>query len=138
MTKHAQHIHISIFSSRQQRDSTLMSLYCVAVKLMIQRGKREGTRSRPVWREGGREGGGRGGADRRGASGLCVVCEDLCPSVRGSACTSSSVYLLSSWVSHFSPLAHSHLSPRGKYIRTLKCTVMQHASGCPGCTLVAL
>lgn len=27
-------------------------------------------------------------------------------------CASSSVYLPSSWVSHFSPLTHSHLSPR--------------------------
>lgn len=62
-----------------------------------------------------------GGADRcggrreekggGGGSGLCVVCEDLCPSARGSVCTSSSVYLPSSWVSHFSPLTHSHLSP---------------------------
>lgn len=72
MTKHAQHIHISIFSSRQQRDSTLMSLYCVAVKLMIQRGKREGTRSRPVWREGEREGGGGGQTDEGPV--VCVWC----------------------------------------------------------------
>lgn len=48
----------------------------------------------------------------RGSSGLYVVCEDLCPSVRGSVCMTSSVYLLPSWISHFSPLTHSHLSPR--------------------------
>lgn len=72
-------------------------------------------RERGADRCGGRrevERGGGGESDRRGGSGLCVVCEDLCPSVRGSVCTSSSVYLPSSWVSHFSPLTHSHLSPR--------------------------
>lgn len=58
----------------------------------------------------------RGPRDERqadeGPPGPWVVCGELAPSARGGVCKPFGVCLLPSWVSHFSPLAHSHLSPR--------------------------
>lgn len=59
-----------------------------------------------------------GGKDSQGAEGLCVVCEDPCPSARGS------VYAPSSRVSHLSPQTHSHLSPSVN-IHAGKCKVTE-------------
>lgn len=123
---------IILLSSTSHNHREIAHSKCVAVKLMIQRGKREGTRSRPVWREGWWEE--VGGTRQTKGSGLCVVCEDLCPSVRGKCV---SVVQCVSAVELGFTLLTSHTFPpvsKGKYIHAQKCTVIQHASGCPDCT----
>lgn len=54
-------------------------------------------------------------------------CEGKC--VYAAQCVSAA-----SWVSHFSPLTHSHLSPSVNIYRE-KCTVICHALGCPAYAL---
>lgn len=62
------------------------------------------------------------------------VCGRFAPGAMGECVHGPlNVDLLSSWISHFSPLAHSHLSPRVNiYTHTLKCTVIRSGlGGCP-------
>lgn len=79
-------------------------------------------------------GGGRLGAwadeGQRSACGVrrsLSKCEGKC--VYAAQCVSAA-----SWVSHFSPLTHSHLSPSVNIYRE-KCTVICHALGCPAYAL---
>lgn len=107
-------------------------------ELMIQRGKREGTRSRPVWREErGGERRGRGVRQTRGQWSVCGVWRSL------SKCEGKCVYVIQcvSAIELGFALLTSHTFPpvtKGKYIHTPKCTVIQHARGCPDCLLYAL
>lgn len=92
---------------------------------------KEWQQSAEQWREGGgRMGGGgnlegREGVRQTWGSGLCVVCEDLCPSARGSVCTASKC--VSAFELGFALLTSCTFPPvtKGKYIHTAECTVMQ-------------
>lgn len=104
--------------------------------MMMQRGKREETRGRLVWKEGGG-----GESDRRGAV-VCVWCVKISVQVWGEVCVRRGrVCVCVSAVELGFTLLTSHTFPpvtKGKYIHTQKCTVIEDTPGYPGCTLYVL
>ena len=134
---HAQtHTQTNMVMCTMLKRETGHSYFCSAlqtVKLMIQRGKRE----MQTGVEGGRGEESEGVRQMRGQWSVCGVWRSL------SKCEGKCVYVVQC-VSHVElgfALLTSHTFPpvtKGKYIHTLKCTVIQHAAGCPGCALYAL